>query len=561
VHTHVLPYDKISGGNRAFSRLFLEYISHAENDDSIISRFFSGDYRKDEDTRKLLERLTKREYNRPALVSFLKKQNMGFGCNGTTLRRIDGLRSPNAVAIVTGQQVGLMTGSLYTIYKTLSAIVLSEQLKARFPAYNFVPIFWLEGEDHDYDEAASVSVLSENQLKNFRYDEKTYTLNKSVGRTRFSEDIQTFTSDFLSALPPSSYREVIGTILHEIYKPGETFETAFAKTMMRLFSDDGLILCSSNDPEFKQLAKPVFIRELETSPQSSQNVISQSAQLEEKGYEVQAKTRPVNLYLYENDQRSRIEPAGKDAFTLHLGRARLTKSELLELAHGAPERFSPNVILRPIVQDSVLPTLAYIAGPGEIAYFAQYRQNYEFFNIPMPFIVPRASLTLIEPKNWRVFEKISELENRQSTKETIAEFFASVQEFLKDAINAASTVEIDLEFSQTDRVIQAEIERLASRLGQIDPTLRQSLEKTASQISHQFDGLKGKSFRAEKQKHAELVQQIEKCEVNLFPAGVLQERAINIFYFLNKFDLSLIQRLKEVIKSQSAETGHLIVEL
>ncbi|NTW50477.1 MAG: bacillithiol biosynthesis BshC, partial [Chlorobiales bacterium] len=258
MHTHVLPYDKISGGNRAFSRLFLEYISHAENDDSIISRFFSGDYRKDEDTRKLLERLTKREYNRPALVSFLKKQNMGFGCNGTTLRRIDGLRSPNAVAIVTGQQVGLMTGSLYTIYKTLSAIVLSEQLKARFPAYNFVPIFWLEGEDHDYDEAASVSVLSENQLKNFRYDEKTYTLNKSVGRTRFSEDIQTFTSDFLSALPPSSYREVIGTILHEIYKPGETFETAFAKTMMRLFSDDGLILCSSNDPEFKQLAKPVF---------------------------------------------------------------------------------------------------------------------------------------------------------------------------------------------------------------------------------------------------------------------------------------------------------------
>lgn len=559
MQTHVLPYHKIGGGGRSFSRLFLDYLA-AGSEDNIFSRFFSGDYRKDGDIEKKLQLLTKRTYNRPALAALLKKQNTAFGCNEKTLRRIDELLNPNTVAIVTGQQVGLMTGSLYTIYKTLSAIILSEELKAKFPAYNFVPIFWLEGEDHDYDEAASVSLLSENQLKNFQYDEKTYMPNQSVGRTRFSEDIENFTNEFLSALPPSSYHDQIGTLLRETYKPGETFETAFAKTMMRLFASEGLVLCSSNDREFKLLAKSIFIREIETSPQSSQNVIAQSALLEEKGYEAQAKTRPVNLYLYENDQRSRIEPAGKEAFMLHLGKDRLTKSQLLELAHDAPERFSPNVILRPIVQDTVLPTLVYIGGPGEIAYFAQYQRNYEFFNVPMPFIVPRASLTLIEPKIWRVFEKISGLEEQQDPKEATADFFADVQEFLKSAITATSSVEIESEFSQTDHIIQTEVERLALRLEQIDPTLRQSLEKIASQVSNQFDGLKAKSFRAEKHKHAELVQQIEKCETNLFPAGVLQERAVNIFYFLNKFDLSLIQQLKEAIKAQT-ETGHLIVEL
>lgn len=560
MNTHVLPYHKIGEGNRGFSRLFLDYVSRTESGDGLLSKLFSGDYRKDEDIQKQLDQLTKRIYNRSALAGLLKKQNTSFGCNDATLRRIEELRNPSTVAIVTGQQVGLMTGALYTIYKTVSAIVFSEQLKTKFPAYNFVPIFWLEGEDHDYDEAASVSVLSENQIKNFRYEEKNHTLNKSVGHTEFSEDIRNFTSEFLSALPPSSYRELIGGFLHENYKSGETFETAFAKTMMRLFAGEGIVLCSCNDPEFKQLAKPVFIKELETSPQSSQNVIAQSAELEERGYEVQAKTRPINLYLYENDLRSRIEPAGANAFVTNLSRNRLTKSQLLELAHGAPERFSPNVVLRPIVQDTVLPTLAYIAGPGEIAYLAQYRRNYEFFDIPMPLIVPRASLTLIEPKIWRVFEKVSQLENDLSPTESIAEFFTSVQGFLKDALTAASSVEIDPEFSQTEGVFQTEIERLASRLSQIDPTLQQSVEKISAQITGLFAGLKQKTFRAEKQKHAELVQQIEKCEANLFPAGSLQERVVNIFYFLNKFDLSLIQRLKDAIKSQT-ETGHLIVEL
>lgn len=560
MNTHVLPYHKIGEGSRGFSRLFLDYVSQSESGNALLSKFFSGDYRKDEDIRKQLDRLTARNYNRSALAGLLKKQNTAFGCNDITLRRIEELRSPNAVAIVTGQQVGLMTGALYTVYKTLSAIVLSEQLKAKFPAYNFVPIFWLEGEDHDYEEAAAVSLLSENQLKNFRYEEKRYEQNKSVGRTRFSEDLQNFTSEFLSALPPSSYRDQLGALLHETYKPGETFETAFAKTMIRLFAGEGLVLCSSNDPEFKELAKPVFIRELETSPQSSQNVIAQSAELEESGYEVQAKTRPVNLYLYENDLRARIEPSGANAFVTHLSRTHFSKSQLLELAHGAPERFSPNVILRPIIQDTVLPTLAYIAGPGEIAYLAQYRRNYEFFDIPMPLIVPRASVTLVEPKIWRIFEKITQLENGQAPIESIEAFFTSAQGFLKDALRAAATVEIDPEFSQTEQVLQTEAERLSSRLSHIDPTLQQSVEKISAQIANLISGLKQKAFRAEKQKHAELVQQIEKCETNLFPAGSLQERVINIFYFLNKFDLSLIQRLKDVIKSQT-ETGHVIIEL
>jgi len=528
-----IPYNELQTGDSGFSRLFIDYVDHF----STVKDFFIGDFRDKKIWQSQLDAVTHREMDRSSLVQVLLNQNRDYQCGIKTLANIDLLLNENTVAIVTGQQVGLFTGPLYTLYKIITTLKLTEQLSQQNPDYNFVPVFWLEGEDHDIEEVSSFSFLNmSNELQQLRYsyEEKSVGNNVgAVGSVSLDESIGVLFNELHQALLKTEYSPKVFELFETAYQKGMTFSRAFIHLVNVLLEDSGLIFFDPHNPDTKKILRPVFEQELNNISKTCQLVITQS-ELLEKQYHAQVKPRAVNLFLFHNGGRYAIEPHER-GFSLKGTRRIFSKDELIELLNSDPNLFSPNVILRPICQDYLFPTLAYVAGPSEVAYFAQFKLLYENFSIPEPIIYPRCSATIVEERIQKIITKYG-LQAK--------DFFTDI-EALKGRITASiSDFKVEELFSNTFGTVSESLTSLKDGLESIDPTLVPAMENTLVRMQGALNNLKEKTIAAQVRQHEISLRQLDKVVMSLFPNSNLQEREMNIIYFLNKYGLELLRWLR-----------------
>jgi len=530
--TNWIDYQDLESSDGTFSRLFVDYVTDYQK----VRQFYGGNPQDANDWRQLLQFVGARNIDRSGLAQILSRQNRDFHCGVKSLANIDLLRDDNCVAVVTGQQVGLLTGPLYTIYKAITAVKLADKLSREFSEYRFVPIFWLAGEDHDFEEVSSVSVYDKaGELVHLDYqtEGKESEANRgAVGEIELDESIELVFKSAEEALLPTEFKPKVLELFKKAYQQGMTFNKAFVHLMNVLLEDSGLIFLNSNDAEIKQLLLPVFRKELAETPKSCQLVIDQSAVLERQ-YHAQVKPRSINLFLFHEKGRYPIEPHPNGYF-LKGTRQHFSKTELDSLLTEKPERFSANVVLRPICQDTLLPTIAYVAGPSELAYFGQYSTLYKEFGLRQPIIYPRASITIVEEKVEKVLTRFS--------LEPLA-LFGNI-EFLKQQVaEQISDLKADDFFAEASHSVKESLDQLKPAIQSIDSTLLPALGHTLEKINTHLNVLKEKTIAAQKRQHEVSLRQLDKAAANLFPSSDFQERQVNILYFLNKYGPEFVRWL------------------
>jgi bacillithiol biosynthesis cysteine-adding enzyme BshC len=524
----------------SFSRLFSAYAGEF----APLAAFFSGDFRDPRQRGQVARQVADHHKHREKLVEALTSQANSYGADQLTLDNIQSLGDPETVAVVTGQQLGLFGGPLYTLLKTITAIQLAERL-SRDTGRKVVPVFWLEGEDHDLAEVASTAVFRGNDVASVTYtgaDEAHKTNPQPVGRLKFDQSINTTIDELAEVLIPTEFSDEVLGLLRDSYKEGETFMSAFAKLMSGLFSDTGLIFVSGDDARLKEFAKPVFRKEIKEFDKSAK-LLQMSSQKLADNYHVQVKSRPTSIFLMTDQGRTavRVNEAG-DKF--ECGDTSYSEAELLSLLDSNPELFSPNVVLRPIVQDTVLPTAAYIAGPGEVAYFAQFRPIYEWAGVPMPIIYPRASVTVLEPKIQKVLNQL-EL--------SITDFEGSLDEMFHSNVMAAMDIDAEAIFGRASQHLHDAINTVAPAIESVDQSLIKAAEATRSGLLKEWSKLRDRVIKAEKRRHDQTHDKMRRTQTNLFPLGTPQERLISPLYFANKYGLDFVTRLLHEIQLDTSE--------
>jgi bacillithiol biosynthesis cysteine-adding enzyme BshC len=516
------------------SRLADDYL----HDYGKVREFFDGDFRDAAAYARQAERTLARRLPREELAAILREQNHSYGCGPRTLGHIEAMERERACAVVTGQQAGLFSGPLYTIYKALTAVRLAERLTRTGPA-KCVPVFWLASDDHDLTEIDHVVLLDKSgSLEEIRCPMPSGEPKIPASALVLPPEIGDCLRRLADLTPESEFKAEVLAALSEAYRPGRGWVEAFARWMTWLLPSQGLIFIDASDPRLKKLGGEVFYREIAEGSAATPPALAASRRLQEAGYEGQVRLhdRILNVFYAERERRS-IEWDGR-AFEIKDPRETRSKEDLLALAKEKPFVFSPNVLLRPVYQDALLPTVAYVGGPGEIAYFAQMKGVYERFGLPMPVIYPRKSLTVVERHIGRLLEKheldVSDLwRGTDGIIRSLAE--RGVPEPLARAVNlAASHVELDLEPIVRD-------------IAGFEPTLKPSAELARGKMLQQLRFLETKIVQAAKKRNDIAVGQIRKASDHLYPRGRLQERVFNIVPYLLKYGPAFVAKLDEAI--------------
>lgn len=445
------------------------------------------------------------------------------------------LADPKAVAVVTGQQVGLFGGPLYTLLKAMSAIKMAERVASDYgvPA---VAVFWAESEDHDWQEISSCSVLdSEMRRHKITLGTPPGAGEGSVSAVRLDPSVIAAVESLRSLLPPTEFTEHTISLLAAAYRPGAGMAEAFGIWLEALLGSLGLVVFDSSEPAAKALAAPIFVRELESPKTTTRLAAEQGEALQALGYHAQVVPHQDNVALFKLDGLRQTLHFRDGAFVV-ADSAVVPAAQMLEEARQRPEGFSPNVLLRPLVQDTLFPTVCYVAGPSELAYQGQLRPIYAHFGVPQPLVLPRASATLLDSAGARFLQKYDvPLEALQPDNEAA----------LNHLLQAQLPTSVEDAFEDVSRAVEKGMERLLETVPLIDATLAGAAKSSLGRMQHDLKTLHEKIIHAAKRRDETLRRQFARTRAQAFPEGHPQERSVGYVYFLNRYGPALVDRLHD----------------
>lgn len=520
------------------TKLFIDFLSAYEK----VQRFYPRPplflhWLKDE-----VPRIRYDSARRERVSAILQRQNQSWQASSRTLENIDRLRR-GGVAAVTGQQVGLFGGPLFSLYKALTAVKLAD-LASR-SGVECVPIFWLATEDHDLAEVNQVSIPGPDASLQKLAAGIEAEANAPVGGLVFGEELQPLLQQAARLLGDSD----IQAFLRDSYRPGQTFGGAFARLFAQLFAEWGVILLDASDPELHHVAAPVYRAAIERAAELDDALLARDKELDAGGYHQQVKVTSSSTLLFTLRQGARV-PVHRAGSDFEIEGEKISRQELLTGIDSAPEDFSPNVLLRPVVQDYLLPTLAYAGGSAEVAYFGQAGVVYEKLLGRITPIVPRFSATLVE-------SKLRSLLDRYSL--GLPELFRGPEQLREELAARALPNDLRSAFDSAEASLKESLAAIRAALEHVDKTLIDAADTGESKMLHQLESLRAKAARAELRQAEVLGRHAQVLSNALYPNKILQEREIAGIYFLARYGKDLLRTLYDAIHADCLD--HQVISL
>ena len=475
--------------------------------------------------------------NRAQIVEVLQAQQAHRGAPAESRAAAARLLDPSSVAVVTGQQAGVFGGPMYTLLKALTALQLARRAE-REHGVPAVAIFWVEAEDHDWDEVKSCTVLdAEFQPRAVTLADLEGARELPVAKLQLDARVEHTIDELAGVLQKTEFTDGVLDAIRTAWHPGRGLACAFATWIETLLGPHGLVVFESADPAAKPLVADVFARELLAPGKTAELAALAGETLASRGHAPQVVPQPDSVSLFSLDPvRRSIRRQGDQ---LAIGDSLHSSDALSRDAAARPGAFSPNVLLRPVVQDTLFPTVCYVAGPSELAYLGQLRGVYEQFGVPMPLMFPRTTATLLDSGATRFLDKyaVPFLDLRTPDESALNKLLesqlpASVEQSLRDAGTATEQA----------------MARVVDALPSLDPTLAGAAKTTLGKMEHELRSLHSKVIHAAKKRDETLRRQFTRAQAQAFPQGHPQERTLGVIYFLNKYGPGLVDLLLEELQ-------------
>lgn len=503
-----------------FSSLFVDYL----NQSSQVKPFYNQHISK-QDFSIYLEK-NKFEYlNRPVLIKALQAQSsLVANTSSASLANIQLLENTNTFTITTGHQLCLFTGPLYFIYKIASTINLCKSLKQTFTDKNFVPVYWMASEDHDFEEINHANVFGKKVVWNS-------TQKGAVGEFS-TEGLTEVIAELKTILGDNEKTNELITVFEKAYLTHRNLADATRYLVNELFGQYGIVVLDGNDSKLKQLFKEEFKRDMFEN--TSYKLVSETITELQKNYSAQVSPREINIFYKENGIRERIEKQGERFVVLNTDIS-FSKEEIENIIQSSPEKLSPNVVLRPLYQQKILPNIAYVGGPGELAYWLEYKTMFNAYNIHLPILMPRNFVLLLDKGTQNKLQKLNL---------TIGDAFKDGEELVKQFIK---TQHNDINLEEAKKQLAEIYASITETVTSIDKSLVGTTEAEKQKAVNGMTTIEQKINRALKQKSETDVNQIWSIKEKLFPKDIPQERYDNFSMYYTKYGKEFIPSIMETL--------------